>query len=155
MTLNANEPADQRLVSELASYIREARAAINNISGSGNVGVSTVAVAAGAISLSIGTELSSDSIEVVIMSGVGAATLATILGGTQGQIKLIIFQDSNVDLADGNDKSGGKFYLNHLPAASNFGPQQDDVIALVNVAGDAGATTNGYWKELFRTLSVK
>jgi len=154
MTLNVNEPADTRLVSELASYIREDRVAINAIVGSDNFGVSDVTVAAGATSLSIGTELSSDGIEVVIISGAGLADIATILGGTEGQIKIFIFQDANIDFADGNAKANGVFYLNHLPAGSDFSPSQDDVIVLVNIGGD-GASTYGYWKELFRTLSVK
>ena len=154
MTLNVNEPSDTRLVSEIASYIREDRAAINAIVGSDSFGVTELEIAAGATSLSIGTELSSDGIEVVITSGAGLADIATILGGIEGQIKIFIFQDANIDFADGNAKAGGVFYLNHLPAGSDFSPGIDDIIAVVNIGGD-GASTYGYWKELFRTLSVK
>lgn len=154
MTLDATKPSDTALVSELASYIREDRVAVNAIVGSDNFGVSDVIVAAGVTSMSIGTELSLDGIEVVIISGAGLADIATILGGTEGQIKIFIFQDTNIDFVDGNAKANGVFYLNHLPAGSDFSPDQDDVIALVNIGGD-GASTYGYWKELFRTLSVK
>jgi len=153
MTLNVNEPTDQRMVSELASYIRETRTAINAIAGSGNVGVTNLDVVAGATSLSVGTELDDFGVEVVIVTGLGLATLASILGGTDGQIKIFIFQDANISLTDGT-KASGNFYLNHLPALSNFDPEQDDIIALVNIGGD-GASVYGYWKELFRTLSVK
>jgi len=141
------------MVSELASYIRETRTAINAIAGSGNVGVTNLDVVAGATSLSVGTELDDFGVEVVIVTGLGLATLASILGGTDGQIKIFIFQDANISLTDGT-KASGNFYLNHLPALSNFDPEQDDIIALVNIGGD-GASVYGYWKELFRTLSVK
>jgi hypothetical protein len=154
MTLNVNEPSDTRLISELASYIRENRAAISAIVGSDNFGSSTLEVAAGAVSLSVGTELSSDGIETVVISGAGLADIARILGGTDGQIKIFIFQDANIDFVDSISKANGTFYLNHLPAGSDFSPTQDDIIAIRNIGGD-GALTYGYWKELFRTLSVK
>lgn len=155
MTLNALEPTDQRMVSELAAYIREARSAINSISSlTGAIGITTLEVAAGSISLSVGTDLASYGLEIVIISGTGLSDIETILGGSDGQIKIFVFQDTNIDLVDGNVKTGGAFFLNHLPAASEFNAQIDDVIALVNVGGDGGSTY-GYWKELFRTLSVK
>ena len=154
MTLDTNEPTDQRAVSELASYVRANRVAINAIVGSDNFGVVDLDVVAGATSLAIGTELSSDGIELVIISGTGLADIATITGGTEGQIKIFVFQDANIDIADGNAKAGGVFYLNHLPALSDFDAQQDDVLAVVNIGGD-GASTHGYWKELFRSISVK
>ena len=79
--------------------------------------------------------------------------LATILGGTEGQIKTFLFQNSTVDLLDGA-KADGKFYLDHLPALTNFEPELNDTLSLVNVGGD-GAAVYGYWHELYRTISVK
>ena len=79
--------------------------------------------------------------------------LATMTGGTEGQIKVFIFQDANIDLTDGV-KADGKFYLNHLPALSNYTPLQNGILVLANVGGD-GATVHGYWKELFRTFPNK
>ena len=154
MSLDVTKPTDQVTVAELPTYIRENRAAINAIVGSDNFGVVDLEVAAGATSLTIGTELSSDGIELVIISGAGLADIATIIGGTEGQIKIFVFQDANIDIADGNAKINGVFYLNHLPAGSDFDAQQDDVLAVVNIGGN-GAATYGYWKELFRALSVK
>jgi hypothetical protein len=154
MTLNANEPSDERATSELPGYVRETRSAVNSISGSGNVGHTELNVAAAATSLSVGTDLGSYSFETVKVTGLGVATLATILGGTEGQVKVLIFQDANVKITDGNDKSGGKFYLNHLPVATDFEPQQDDILALINIGGDGGSTY-GYWKELYRTIYLK
>ena len=154
MTLNINEPTDQRQVNELPSFVRENRAAINALAGSGNVGVVDLTVPAGTTQLAIGTELGDESIEVVVITGSGIADIATITGGTEGQIKIFIFQDANIDIVDGNAKASGVFYLNHLPAASEFDAQQDDVLAVVNIDGD-GASTYGYWKELWRQISVK
>ena len=154
MTLDTTKPTDQEVVSLLPGYIREDRLAINSIVGSDNFGVTALAVAAGVTALAIGTDLSTDGIEVVIISGTGLANLATITGGTQGQIKIFIFQDANIDMVDGNAKAGGVLYLNHLPALSDFDAQLDDVLVLVNVGGN-GAAVYGYWKELYRTLSVK
>lgn len=154
MTLNSNEPTDQRMMSELSSYIRETRAAVNALVGSGNIVTTNLEIGIGATSLSVGAELSSSGLEMLITTGAGLVDLETILGGTEGQIKIFIFHDTNVDLVDGNDKADGKFYLNHLPAASDFNPGVDDILALVNIDGNGGANY-GYWKELFRTLSVK
>ena len=154
MTLDTTRPSDQVLIASLASYIREDRAAINSISGSGNVGVTEIEVGIGVTDLTVGIDLGTYGLEVVIISGAAAVTLDSILGGTQGQVKVLVFQDNNVDITDGT-KANGEFYLNHLPALSDFEGAQDDVLVLVNVGGDGGATTHGYWKELYRTISVK
>ena len=153
MTLDASKPTDQVTVAELPTYIREDRAAINAVSGAGNVGVTNLIVAAGTTSLVVGTDLGVYGLEIVIITGAAAIVLATIIGGTEGQIKIFIFQDANIDMIDGV-KADGKFYLNQLPALSNYTPQQDDVLAISNVGGD-GASVHGYWKELFRTASIK
>jgi len=154
MTLNVSEPADTRMISEIATYIRESRVAINAISGGGNVGATILEVTAGATSLTVGSEIGSYGFEIIIISGAGLATLATILGGTAGQVKVFVFQDTNIDITDGDAKINGVFYLDQLPAGSDFDAQIDDVLAVVNVGGD-GAAVYGYWKELYRTISVK
>lgn len=152
MSLDVTKPEDQTLVNELAAYIRANRAAINAVTSGAGFGVTNLVVAPGTTSLTIGTNLLAVGHEVVIVTG-GVAVLATILGGTEGQIKTFIFQNSTVDLLDGV-KANGEFYLNHLPALTNFEPEPDDVLSLVNVDGD-GAAVYGYWKELYRTISVK
>lgn len=153
MTLDPNKPEDQVNVDGLASHIRENREAINALSAGGGVAQTDLTITAGQTSLTVGTDLEAVGLETIIVTGSGVATIATIIGGTDGQVKIFIFQDANVDFTDGA-KSAGKMYLNHLPALSNFSPQQDDIIALRNVGGD-GASDYGYWIELFRTLSVK
>ena len=155
MTLNVNEPTDVRMVSELPGYIRANRSAINSISvGSGGIESNEVEIAAGAVSMTIGTELSDAGLEMVVLSGAGAAVIATLLGGVEGQLKIFVFQDANISFTDGT-KDGGKFYLNHLPALTDFAGQQDDVLAIMNVGGDGTVGTPGYWVELWRTVSVK
>ena len=153
MTLDVNRPTDQTLVSELPSYIRENRVEINSVIGPGNVGTTDLTVPAGTTQLVVGTNLGTYGLEVVIIDAATAVTLTRILGGTKGQVKIFIFQDALIDLTDG-PKSGGQFYLNHLPVLSNYSPQQDAVLALVNVDGD-GASNHGYGKELYWTNPVK
>ena len=153
MTLNTSKPTDEELVSLLPYYIRENRVAINAISIGSGFGVTNLEIAFGVTSLTVGVDLLAVGHEIVIVTGSGVATLATIVGGTEGQIKTFIFKDSNIDLTDGV-KSVGKFYLNQLPALGNFEPAEDDILTLVNVDGD-GASVYGYWKELYRTISIK
>jgi len=154
MTLNINEPTDQRMVSELPGFIRQTRIAINAVSGSGNVGASEIDIPLGTTSLTVGTDLGLFGFESVMITGLGLATLETILGGTHGQVKVFVFQNALVRLADDLSKAGGTFYLNHLPAGDDFEPDQDDVLAVMNIGGNGGATP-GYWIELYRTISVK
>ena len=151
--MDSNQPTDQVPVSELPAYIREGRVAINSVVAGTGLAVNNLDVALADTSLSVGTDLAAVGHEIVFITGLGAATLATILNGTDGQVKTFIFLDGNLDFTDGT-KDSGKFYLNQV-ALSDFHPAIDDVLCLVNVGGDAGASTHGYWKELYRTISVK
>ncbi len=153
MPLDSNQPTDQVPVSDLPSYIREGRVAVNAVVGGTGLAVNNLDVALGDTSLSVGTDLAAVGHEIVFITGLGAAELATILNGTDGQIKTFVFLDGNLDFLDGV-KNSGKFYLNQV-ALSLFHPAIDDVLCLVNVGGDAGASTHGYWKEFYRTISVK
>ena len=155
MTLADNEPTDQRLVSELPSYIRETRAALNDIEGLENtVGQTDLNIQPGTTTLAIGDDLGDYGYETVTISGVGASILETITNGTHGQIKVIIFEDDGVDLTDDASMADGTFHLEQLPVGEDFGAQEGDIIALMNIGGSPGVD-NGYWKELYRTLSVK
>ncbi len=107
-----------------------------------------------ATSLTIGTELSSLMIETVRISAAGAEILTNFLNGTEGQIKILIFNGSNVSLTDGT-RDSGKFYLNQLPALTNFNGSTGDILTLINISGDGGTTTHGWWEELFRVNKVK
>lgn len=149
---DVTKPEDQVPVSQLPAYIREDREAINAVTSGAGFGVTALDVAPGATSLTVGTDLLAVGHEIVVVTG-GVAVLATIIGGTNGQIKTFIFQNSTVDLLDGA-KNSGKFYLDHLPALTNFEPELNDVLSMVNIGGD-GAAVYGYWLELYRTISVK
>jgi len=154
MTIDATKPENSVLVSELPAYIRANRAEMNTISlsGTGAVGAQTLDIL-GAGTLTIGTELSSEGFETIAISSTGAATLTAFLGGIQGQVKVLVFQDANIDLTDSNTKANGTFHLNEAPALGNYSPAIDDVLILVNIGGD-GAGTHGYWREIDRAASV-
>jgi len=154
MALNVNEPTDQRHVNELPKYIREGRIAINSATSLGNVGYTSIIIAAGITSLSVGTDLGAYGFEIVKVTGAGVADLLTILGGSAGMIKQFIFQDTNIDLWDNISKADGTFYLNQLPVSGEFAPDQDDTITFVNIDGD-GAAVYGYWLEIARQISVR
>jgi len=141
------------MVSELPSYIREDRAEINSLVSGSGIDVTTLIVPLGSTLLTVGVDLAVAGLEVLIISGTGASVIETIRNGSEGQIKIFVFQDNNISLKDGL-KSDGKLYLNRLPTLTNLDALQDDVIALVNIGGD-GSTVYGYWKELWSMLSVK
>ena len=151
--MDATKPTDTEQVSALPAYIREVRAAVNSISGSGNVGVTNLAIPPGATSLTVGTDIGRDGYEAVIVSAAVAVNISNIYGGTNGQIKVFVFTDNNVGIVDGL-ALGGALYLNQLPALSTFNAQTNDVLVLMNIGGD-GATNHGYWKEIQRQLAVK
>jgi len=154
MTLDVSQPTDQVLVSELPTYIRQDRVEINSVVSSSMMSQTDLTIVFAQTSLTVGSDLSVAGFETILVTGGGIASLETILGGSDGQVKVFIFLDANVSLVDGNAKELGKFYLNQLPAGGTFNCQQDDVICLRNVGGD-GASVYGWWKELYRTVSVK
>ena len=154
MTLDSTKPIDQEHVDMLPYYIRQGRAEINSVIAADIKTATNLSVAAGTDTLVVGEidDLSLLAIETIILTGLGVSEIIEISGGFDGQIKIFIFQDSNISFLDGN-KSPRSFHLNQLPSGRPFAAQQDDVLAVINVGGDG--TIGGYWKELYRTLSVK
>jgi len=154
MSLDATKPTDQELVSALPYYIRLHASTINSlIAGITDFTISDLILLSGTTSLVVGNDLSDVAFEIVLIETAGVSNIAQIRGGTSGQIKLFIFQDNSVTFTDGV-KSLGALYLNQLPVGSSLVAQQDDVLALINIGGD-GASEYGYWKELWRQISVK
>jgi len=155
MSLDSNKPTDQALVSELPYWIRQSRTQINSLeAGLVDIVFTELTVAAGDTALTIGTDLSSSTMEFVkIDTGLGAAAISQVRGGLNGQVKTFLFQGNDLSFVDGL-KSNGQLYLNQLPVLSTFAAQQDDNITLINIGGD-GAADYGYWKEISRCLSVK
>lgn len=154
MSLDATKPTDAELLSAFAAYIRETRAAVNAlVAGASDVDVTALTVTAGLTTLTVGTDLSEAAIEIIKVTGGGVAALQYILDGVDGQIKIFVFNDGNVSFVDA-DKSAGQFYLNHLPAYSNYDAAENDVLILINIGGN-GTTVQGYWKEIYRQVAVK
>ena len=135
MSLDATKPTDVEPVSALPIYIREARAAINALSGGGDVGVTDLTIPAGTTSLTVGTDIGTFGFETVVVDAIAAVNILSILGGVQGQVKVFIFQDNIINIVDGLALNGG-IYLNQLPALSTFAAQANDVLALVNIGGN-------------------
>ena len=151
--MDATKPTDQETVAALAAYIREARAAINALSSGSGVGVTELTIAAGAVALTVGTDLGLFGFEIIVADADAAVNIANIVGGTQGQTKVFVFQDNNISIVDGL-QANGAIYLNQLPALSSFAAQANDILALTNVGGD-GSSVQGYWKEVFRQVALK
>lgn len=157
MPLDSTKPTDQALNSEWPSWIRAIHAYVNNLEASIPSGsfmvINNLTIAAGDTSLSIGVDLAAQLLEVIFVTGTGAATLQYIYGGTNGQIKIFIFLNNVVSMRDGA-KSGAQFYLNQLPVLSDFVAQEGDVLVLTNVGGN-GSSLQGYWREVYRQIVVK
>ncbi len=117
-------------------------------------GVTTYEITAAMVTLVVGVQLQDVLYEVIHLTAGAAEIIADITNGTDGQIKVFLFEDTNVSFRDGT-KVLGRLYLNQLPALGLFEPIVDDILALVNVGGDGGGINHGYWKELYRTLAVK
>lgn len=153
MTLNASEPSAVRLVRSLPSYIRETRAAVNSvITGTGFS--TTILALAGETSLTVGVRLANVGHEIIFATSTGATVLATILGGTNGQLKTFVFGDGNITFTDGT-KDSGKFYLNISPALDPLTFNARYTICLVNEGGDGGVSDHGWWREIWKTEAVK
>jgi hypothetical protein len=154
MTLSIVQPTDQDLNARWPYWIRLLAVAINDIEGGvpAVITVTTLTMTAGGTTLFVGIDLSVSAVEVIILSATGPSVLQYIYNGTSGQIKIFMCADANVSFLDGIP-SGGRFYINQ-PALSQLDAEAHDVIAFVNIGGNGGSLP-GYWKELWRTLSVK
>lgn len=154
--LDTTKPTDQEHVAQLPYWIRQTRTELNSIQAlDSNIETTDVALGAGVTGLVIPTHLTLALIEVVTIAAIGLCNLATIQNGVHGQIKVFIFKDSNISIVDGAKDASGNFYLNQLPVGTSLAAALDDVLAVVNINGDGGASTHGYWKELWRQISVK
>jgi hypothetical protein len=154
--LDITKPTDQEHVAQLPYWIRQTRTALNAIQAlDSNIEVTDVALLAGTTGLIIPTHLTVALIEVVTIDSTGISNIATIQNGVHGMIKIFIFKDNNINIVDGLKDTNGNFYLNQLPVGTSLEAAIDDVLAVVNINGDGGATTHGYWKELWRQISVK
>lgn len=150
--MDASKPTDVELVSALPAYIREIKSFLTALV-TGGAGVTSITSPAGTTSLSVGTELGMNGYEVILMKANVPINLISIIGGTQGQVKVFIFLDNNVSVVDGQALNGN-FYLNQLPLYTSFNTQAGDVLTVVNIGGD-GSGIQGYWREISRQVSLK
>ena len=154
MTLSTSQPTDQELNATWPSWIRALAVAINSVtSADSEIDINSVEIAAGDVSIDVGSELEDIKYEVVLITGAGAATIQQIRLGTEGQIKIFIFLDNNISFTAGAKVSGQLFLNQPLAAVTNF--LINDVLVLININGDDGVTTDGYWQELYRKLSIR
>lgn len=154
MTLDPNKPEDQVQVSELPSYIREGRVAINAFEDAGGeVDDDTLNLTVGTTALVVGTNLSVSKIELIRITSSGTCVIDEIRGGREGQIKIFLMMSNTISWVDGL-KSDGHLYLNQLPVGTTFNAQEGDVLVLTNIGGN-GSTTYGYWQEMYRLNAVK
>jgi hypothetical protein len=155
MTLNANEPTDQRMVSELPYYIRRITAALNaHLTTAGNdYTITELAIVPDTTTLYIDQDLTDIWIESVLITSGGPSTIENILYGRTGQIKMFMAANDEVSFRDGV-QSGGQIYLNQTPLLSVFSMQTNDILTLMNIDGD-GQSEPGYWTELWRVCAVK
>lgn len=151
MALDATKPTNTDNLATHAAYIRAIAAEVNSLAaGVSDVDQTNLSISAGTTALVVGTDLSSAMIEIVNVSAGAAVDIANITGGTAGQIKLFIAEDNNVSFSnDAVSIIGGVLRLNQIPATLDFDLSLGDILAICNIGG-----TNGYWKELFRTLFV-
>jgi len=150
MTLDATKPTDIEEISSHASYIREARAEINDFTSSIDFDQTDLTISAGVTSLAVGIDLSVAKLEVVNVDADAVVNIANITGGSAGQIKVFIAEDSNVMFThNATGETSGVIRLNQPAHVTEYNLSQGDVFVLCNVGG-----SNGYWKELFRTLYV-
>lgn len=151
--MDATKPTDVEQISAFAAYIREVRAAVNALSSGSGFGVTALNIAVGTVALTVGTDVGLFGLELVPVTADAGVSIANIVGGTEGQVKVFVALDNNVSIVDGL-KASGAIYLNQLPALSSFTMQSGDVLAIANIDGD-GSTVQGYWQELFRQVALK
>lgn len=154
MAVDATRPQDISLVSELAYWIRNTRAAHNVLETLVAAGSSLVYtdlnVAAGVTALECGVDLSNAMLEVISITGTGVAEIEEITLGQAGQVKIFRIGDGNITFA----YDLLRLALNQAPADPAYGGTTGDILALMNLGGDPTVPDNGVWWELFRTPRV-
>jgi len=148
MTLDATKPTDVEEISSHAGYIREARSEINSFTSSIDFDQTDLTIGAGVTSLAVGIDLSAAMLEVVNVQADAVVNIANITGGGAGQVKIFIAEDDNVIFThNATGETSGVIRLNQPAHVTEYNLSQGDVFILCNVGG-----SNGYWRELIRTL---
>ena len=152
--LNINDPTDNVLVSNIPSYIRANREAINALTGGSiDLHLTTLNILVSTTTLAVNSDLSPNTFEYAMISAESPEIIDTIINGAEGQMKILAFMDDNLSFTDG-DSSGGKLLLNQLPAYSTYNFKAGDILALINIGGSGDGCAQGYWRELWRAENV-
>lgn len=143
MVLDATKPATADLVSQLSPYGQEERAAINALEAAmAMLGVGAMytelVVPPGTTVLIVGTHVSALPLEVIRISAAGAEIIQHILGGSNGQRKIIYFTDTNITIDD-NDTF---IDLNQTPTGGSFTGNVGDILTLTLI--------DDIWREEYR-----
>jgi len=150
MAIDSTKPTPTEEVSSHAAYIRENRREINALTITSAFDQTDLTVTAGTVGLIVGTDLSAAVVDVVNIDADAAVTLATITAGTAGMIKIFIAEDDDITWTNNAvDTTGNVIRLNQVPAAGSYTMSEGDILVLCNIGG-----SDGYWKELYRTLFV-
>lgn len=148
MTLDITKPADIDIVSTYAGYERETRVAVNSnfdaLAGIGALTVVSNITLSGQTSLTVGIDLYSVPLELIIITAIGNEVLSNIALAPEGQIKILWVYSGLVKFSH----NASQFSNN---GDSDFDAGAGDVIVYANNNGD-GVAVNGYWHEIFRTV---
>jgi hypothetical protein len=155
MPLNESKPNDATLFSQLDDFQRETREYINDLESTllGNSYTYTELSYVGG-TVEVGEDVSDVNLEFIEITAASPETLSNMQSGREGQIKHFIARDSNVTIEQAKSSTtGGSFRLN-APGGEDLSLSTNDVVVFVNVGGDGGNSTDGYWQEIYRTLAV-
>lgn len=152
MTIDATVPtAGTGTVDQLDGYIRENRVQINSLLATVDAQswvltsvVSTYAMTAGQNDLVVGTHVGNVVLELVNLTAGAAEDLQNITGARAGNVKIIRFGDNNITVKHNDSKI-------KLPGSTDYSPNANDVLVLVNVGGD-GAGVDGIWAQVTRQI---
>lgn len=152
--LDVTLPAQTNMVADLVTIGQETRTTVNElIDAVIHSVINAITLVAGVNTLAVGTDdgyVNSAPLEVIQITGdVSGSSLSMINGGTEGQIKILIFTNT-VTVTD----SATGIKLNSLPYPTDFVAQAGDVLELVNEGGDPDIGVHGTWRELYRTVAV-
>jgi hypothetical protein len=112
---------------------------INN-TGSGSYSFQTINIGSGEVSFNVDTT----EVGVAALTADAAVSITDISGCNAGAIKVLAFDDGNITLVH----NGAKIILQ---GAVNANFASGDILVLLNRGGNQ-PSTNGYWREIWRSL---
>jgi len=162
MSVDATKPLDSEMLDTYAGYIRDLATQVNaNITAIGLLSAIPLfkdfnLAATGDIDTD-GTDIQDVFLEVIrIQSTGGSYDIQSIINGREGMIKIFyVAEDVNtITFLHDSGAGAGQGSLGDLilNGENDLEAAQHDIIAFVNLDGDAGVSEDGTWRELFRSL---